>query len=380
MDDDQATENANQEDLAEDEDTSQGGDPRPFDPNLIRVKKIDPTVSNLMEKLRAKEIDLAPEFQRKKGIWDAGRQSRLIESLLIRIPLPAFYLDELPPEPGKDESYAVIDGVQRLTALERFIIEKTLKLQDLQVLTKLEGKTYDELDSALKRRIQSAQFVAYVIEPGTPDEAKLNIFKRINTGGLSLTAQEIRHAMNPGPVRAFLAELGSSQEFVQAVGEDTAKKMSQRMGDRECANRFIAFVDDGVSRYRVGTTDFDGFLNQAMVRTNKISEHHRSRLGERFRRAMRHAHASFGRHAFRKPSAGGPLNKSLFEATSVALDERSDAELDVLSTRQDKLIAAYKAAFERQEVFNSVTASTGDPARVESRFKALRQLLSEVLS
>lgn len=62
------------------------------------MKKIDPTVSNLMEKLKADEIDLAPEFQRKKGIWDPGQRSRLIESLLIRIPLPAFYLDELPPK------------------------------------------------------------------------------------------------------------------------------------------------------------------------------------------------------------------------------------------------------------------------------------------
>jgi hypothetical protein len=377
MTDELIGQSATESDGTENEDTSQGDNPRPsFDPNKIRVKKIDPTVSNLMDKLTAGEIDLAPEFQRLQ-VWDQVRESRLIESLLIRIPLPAFYLDELE---GKDEHYAVIDGVQRFTALDRFINKGAdgLVLRGLEVLTTLNNKRFDDLDPPLKRRILGAQLVAYVIEPGTPDEAKLNIFQRINTGGLTLTAQEIRHAMNPGPVRKFLEELTSTPEFAEAVGS-AASNLRKRMADRECAIRFMAFVDGGVLRYAKATTDLDGFLNQAMKRVNKMSDLERGALADRFRRAMYHAHALFGRYAFRKPAAGGPLNKSLFEATSVAIDAQSDSELTTLATRQARLLDAYKAALQKPEVFASVTSGTGDTSKVETRFAALGTVLGEVL-
>lgn len=365
----------------ENEDTSQGDTPRGFDPNKIRVKKIDLVVSNVMEKLKVGEIDLAPEFQRNK-VWDLARESRLVESLLIRIPLPVFYFDELPPEQGYDERYAVIDGVQRLTALEHFINDKSdkgLRLKGLEVLTQLEGKSFDDLEPALKRRILSAQLVAYAIEHGTPPEAKLNIFKRINTGGLTLTPQEIRHAMNGNFARKFLEELVNTPEFIEAVGPMAAKQLSPRMADRECAIRFIAFIDGGVEQYRKSSADLDGFLNQAMIKVEAMPEPDRRALAARFRRSMHHAHECFGRLAFRKPAAGGPLNKSLFEATAVALDARSDADLETLATRQAQLLVAYRAALEKPEVFASVTASTGDAKRVSCRFAALQGLLAEVI-
>jgi len=362
----------------EDDDSSQGDNPRPsFDPNKIRVKKIDPTVSTLMDKLTAGEIDLAPEFQRLQ-VWDAVRESRLIESLLIRIPLPAFYLDEIE---GRDEYYAVIDGVQRFTALDHFINKKgddALVLRGLEVLPQLNGKTFDGLDGPLKRRILGAQLVAYVIEPGTPDEAKLNIFARINTGGLVLTLQEIRHAMNPGPVRKFLLDLTEATEFIQAVAP-AARNLKKRMTDRECALRFIAFIDDGVARYAKVNTDLDGFLNTAMKRVNKMSNAERDALAIRFRRAMHYAHACFGRQAFRKPAARGPLNKSLFEATAVALDNLTDKELDALVARKEQVLDIYTNVFKDARVFESVTSSTGDPTRVEKRFEGLRRVFAEVL-
>jgi len=103
-------------------------------------------------------------------------------------------------------------------------------------------------------------------------------------------------------------------------------------------------------------------------------------LAKRFRRAMRYAHLCFGRYAFRKPAPGGPLNKSLFEATSVALDARSDADLETLAAKKDQLLEAYKEALQKQEVFAAVTSSTGDPKRVETRFKALQNVVAEVLA
>lgn len=378
MNEEQLTEADSANDGTETEDTSQGEGPRPFDPNRIRVRQEPYVVYNVMESLKAEEIDLAPEFQRRAGIWDAVRQSRLVESLLIRIPLPAFYLDELPPEQGKlTQRLAVVDGVQRLTTLHRFINLKELKLTGLEFL-ELEGKGFDDLEPPLQRRILEAKLVAYVVESGTPDEAKLNIFKRINTGGLSLTPQEIRHAMNPGAVRKLLEELATSKEFLEAVGPSAAR-MSMRMQDRECAIRFIAFLDGGVEDYRRSSTDFDGFIHRAMRRVNAMKEQERRNLAQRFCRAMRGAHACFGRDAFRKPGAGGPLNKALFEATAVALDGRTDEELEKLARDHDTLLEAFKKSLAEPEILKAISSSTGDPGRVERRFAALRNVLAEVL-
>ena len=106
----------------EDEDTGGGFEiTKPFDPARIRVDTKPMVISLLMDRIRNKEIDLTPGFQRKGGIWSPKAKSQLIESLLIRIPLPAFYMD------GSDESkWLVVDGLQRLSTLRSFVIDKTL--------------------------------------------------------------------------------------------------------------------------------------------------------------------------------------------------------------------------------------------------------------
>ncbi len=95
----------------------------PFDPSLIRVDTKPMTIDLLRLRIAYNELDLAPGFQRKGGIWKDEAQSRLIESMLIRIPLPAFYMDAT-----NDEKWLVVDGLQRLTTLKRFMIDKTLRL------------------------------------------------------------------------------------------------------------------------------------------------------------------------------------------------------------------------------------------------------------
>ncbi len=347
----------------------------PFDPSLIRVDTKPMTIDLLRLRIQYNELDLAPGFQRKGGIWKDEAQSRLIESMLIRIPLPAFYMDAT-----NDEKWLVVDGLQRLTTLKRFMIDKTLRLHGLEFLKQFEGKTFDELPRNYQRRIAETQVTVYLIAKGTPDKVKFNIFKRINTGGLPLSSQEIRHALNQGKATLMLTRLADSAEFKQAVDYGIR---DDRMADRECVLRYLAFTITSYTKY---DRDFDGFLNKAMTDINRNSAREQEDLERKFIRAMRIAKSIFGKDAFRKrykeDAPRQPINKPLFESWSVNFNQLSDEQIGKLAVRKDELRRRFIDLMNSPDrKFNeAISLATGDPKKVRLRFEAIEQLIKDVLS
>lgn len=346
----------------------------PFDPTLIRVEPRPLTIDLMMARLREDEIDLAPDFQRKAGIWTNQAQSRLIESLLIRIPLPAFYVDAT-----DDERWVVVDGLQRLTTLKRFIVDQSLKLTGLEFLP-LDGKSYEDLPRSYQRRILETQITVFAITRGTPDEVKFTIFRRINTGGKPLSAQEIRHALNQGKITRRLAALAKATEFQRAINWGVS---DDRMEDRELVLRFLAFALIPPAEYKA--QDFDGFLNRAMQRMNQMSDAELDTMEVAFKRAMRAAAAIFEKDAFRKRYAVDQrrkaVNKPLFESWSVNLHRLSDDELTRLIQRKQAIREAFMRLMNDDRRFDdSVSQGTGDVAKVQYRFARIGQLIQEVLA
>jgi len=345
----------------------------PFDPTQIRVSPNNMTIDLLCARIREKELNLSPDFQRKGGIWKDGVQSRLIESILIRIPLPAFYIDGT-----DDDSWQVVDGLQRLTAINRFVIEKELELSELEFLKDLNDKTYDKLPRGFQRRIMETQVTVFKIEKGTPPKVKFNIFKRINTGGLPLSAQEIRHALNQGNSTELLKELAESKEFKLATDygiRDT------RMADRECVLRFLAFTIESYAEYKV--PDLDGFLNEVMAQINQMSNKEIQNLRHQFYRTMKAARDIFGNNAFRKYYGGTyryPINKALFETWSVNLNRFSDDQLRELVKRKDELKKAFSKLMGDSSFEGSISQGTGDISKLKTRFSEIEKLIQGVLS
>ena len=345
----------------------------PFDPEQIKIRTVHIVVEQLVSRIGYDEIDLAPDFQRQRGIWTPERKSRLIESLLLRIPIPVFYVAA-----NQADHWAVVDGVQRISTIYDYVKGK-FSLARLEYLTWLEGLRHDELPRAMQRRISETQLIFNVIEPGTPPEVMFNVFLRINTGGMTLNGQEIRHALNPGPVREYLKVLAQSGEFTEATS-NSIKEI--RMADRECVLRFLAFHIEPWEEY--ATNDLDGYLGKAMGKINRMHSYERDSLTVDFRKAMRAASEIFGENAFRKPPGENnrrrPVNRALFEAWSVQLVRCSPEQIDILVERREDVQRRFMQLMREDDDFDrAVSSGTGAPRRVRKRFQAIQQLVEELV-
>jgi hypothetical protein len=342
----------------------------PFDPATIKIDRETQPIFQVVRKIDFKEIILNPDFQRNL-VWDVVRRSRLIESVLLKIPLPAFYFDAT-----KDNNWLVVDGLQRLTSLKEFILEKSLRLQDLEYLTNLEGKAYDEIPRNLQRQIEETPLTLYVIRPDTPPDVKFTIFYRINTGGLVLTAQEIRNALFIGPATRVLKHLSLTAEF-RAATEGSLS--DTRMDAQECILRYLAFRIRGYRNYQ--KADLNLFLSEAMKEINEMRQERLESLERDFMEGMNRARVILGRYAFRKFNTStqrrGPINKALFESWPNILQEFEEFRL---VDRREALLAG----LEEELRFNSdysryLSAGTGSVKAVIGRFRIAHEIVTKAL-
>lgn len=279
---------------------------RPFDPSKIDITMKPLTLDSLLKRIQKGEIEFDSSFQRKAGLWDRKQKSQLIESIFLRIPLPAFYFDA-----SDEDSWLVIDGLQRVTTLKQFVVDKTLKLQEMEFFPELNGCDYDQLPRAFQRRIDETVINVYLVNPSTPDNVKYNIFKRINTGGLALEAQEIRNALFQGKATQFLQNCAGLPCFVEATGGSVK---SERMLDREFVLRYVAFCYLDLNQY---SGNIDDFLNEGMKYLNRATERELGKIEEDFKNVMVNMYNLMGRNTFRKICYDGrrrPINKVIYES------------------------------------------------------------------
>jgi hypothetical protein len=358
----------------------------PFDPTKIKIDARQITIDLVLNRIKYGEIELSPDFQRDANIWTPVAKSRLIESMLIRIPLPAFYIDAT-----DEDKWIVIDGQQRLTAIKHFVLGKgndknderddkdLFRLSKLEFLTQFNDKSYDEIPRNYQRRISETQITMYLIEKGTPEKLKFNIFKRINTGGLPLSPQEIRHAINQGKATKFLEKLAKTDEFKTATSNSVR---DERMADRETVLRFLAFRINHFSEY--DTNDLDTFLNNAMKAMNNMTDKHFYDLESVFFKAMSASIDIFGKEAFRKRfdvnAKKRPFSKALFESWAVNLSYLSFDQIELLKSRKEIIMDEFIKVNGDRQFIDSISEGTGSIKRVKYRFGKIKELIDKVLS
>ena len=344
------------------------GNISPFDPSKIDIKMDKLSIDSLIKRIVNNEIEFDSEFQRKAGLWKNTQKSQLIESILLKIPLPAFYFDA-----SDDDRWLIIDGLQRVTAIKEYVVEKTFKLEGMEFLS-LNGLTFDQLPRSLQRRIEETNINAYLVNPATPANVKFNIFKRINTGGLTLEPQEIRNALFQGKATQFLKELACLPIFSQATG-DSIK--GDRMMDREFCLRFVAFVCRPLEDY---SGIVDDFLNNTMIYLNKTTDQERNKIKEEFILTLNRCYKILGKYAFRKMALDGrrrPVNKALFEGWSNVISKLDEKQSNSLIQNKAKVRADFIRLCDAYSFTDALRAS--DKRAVSIRIKMIKMLVDNIL-
>lgn len=389
LDQDIATNKEMIENVIEEEDkSSEDFIVKPWDPKDIRITTKTFTIREIFTQITENDLDLAPDFQRS-FVWKDLQQIRLIESILLGIPLPAFYFNQ-----DNFGAHQVIDGVQRLTTIKQFMSDK-LELNEtgLEYLWPLKGQHFSTLDAATRRRFSGTQIVAHVIEPQTPDEVKYDIFNRVNTGGSPLTAQEIRHCMSKNISRQFLRNLVESPSFDQVMGKlfwskgesGVWARDNNRMTDREMVLRFCAFYTTPVAEYAQATS-LDTFLLQFTRLIDQQTEQSSGKvdlrnLTDKFQQAMNNCYEIMGKGAFRRwlpgSSQRGPLNRAIFESQAIAL---ADHHIDDLLPHKDAIQTAFRHLFLNPLYDTAVRFGTSSHIKVSRRLTMPREELAKILS
>lgn len=341
-----------------------------------------PSFAESLEK--ANYMDVSPFYQRRLR-WDKVKQSQLIESFLINIPVPPIILYE-----REYNSYEVMDGQQRITAIKDFY-NNNLKLEGLELWSELNGRTYQELPSKIKAGIDRRAISSIVLiteSTSSEEEAfflKQITFERLNTGGVKLSRQEIRNCIYSGKFNQLLFELAKNRIFADAwdIPIDEKDKLRnnnlyKKMEDVELVLRFFAFRH--AYNFRNG---IEGFLNLYMIKSLGFSDEDIRILKQIFNNTMDLADQIYEENLFKPfdPRTKSWKNKSykaFYDAVMVGIS-RYLTNADLLIARKNKIVEETKKLFEqdRNKLFTGAGRTKAD---LQKRIDIFDDMLAKIIA
>lgn len=355
--------------------------------NTPRIRQLNPTFSLLYDRLRYEELKI-PEYQRNGGIWGLKESSKLIESILLGLPLPIFYFAE-----KENGDWVIVDGLQRITTMFNFI-KNDLKLTGLNELVAFNGLKFQDIDRASQRKFREFQLTSYVIDMSEGDNRFISeLFHRINTFGVKLSPQEMRNAVNIGASVKFLRDLANTNDFLRITNE---KVNPIRQKDLELCLSAVSFMIYGYKEYNYNKQD--DFLSETMDFLNNISSDRELKIKNAFIGGLLISEKIFGNESFIKelnPKKSSPISKPLFELiVSVFSNLSEEQKIELINNKDDFIEKLYGAIREdkkdyaswESEVYTesergfnySISQSTGKRVTILYRFESLLNILDRV--
>lgn len=354
----------------------------------VKTQNVEYDIDTLVKRIDRGSIKLDPEYQRRHR-WSDETSSRLIESLILNIPIPVVFLSQdvdVDEEVGESTSrYTVIDGQQRLTAIYDFV-KGRLSLEGLEILEELNGSRYVDLPPFLLRRLEERTVKCLRIDSTVDPQVKFDIFERLNTGSIKLESQELRNATARGPFNDAIKNLAAAQTFRALIQVDLKEPLLspkvQKMEDVELVLRFFALKDGRYKRLRKG---FREFITSSLVEFNGMDANEIEQRVYSFTTYMTFLLEHAGSFAFAKWRFDGPskkrmstFNAAVYDAVAVGLSEVFTVE-DLAKNPADAAAAlkGYDTLFTDKDFFNAVSGSVNDAAKVQLRIDAMIKFLRD---
>lgn len=348
----------------------------PFDPSTIKSEVRNTTVGILVEMLQKDLIDLNPDFQRSGELWNDGKKSQLIESILLGLPLPSFYfyVDET------RKKWVVIDGLQRLCSLRSFMVDKTLSLQGLEFLDKEKYEIpFDRFDYFDQLALKMHPVTLNILTGNASAEARYIIFQRVNSKGTLLNPTEMRNALYQGRATQLLSAMVEDEVFKALVSSRISTK---RMKDKEFASRFLTFY---LSDYHEYDGNLDITISKMMDDINtQFSDDDVESIINTFSLTVSLCKELLGEDAFRKPiteseNRKNQISLTVFEMLTVSIAKLNVSDQSKLKSRKAVFCQLYHNMFLDSRLQKYLSTGTGKAAAITYRFGKIEEVLMNTL-
>lgn len=346
----------------------------PKEERHLRTQPYDKSVEDMVTMIRDGELIINPEYQRNY-VWNNKKASLLVESILLNVPLPVFYVAE-----EEDGKWSVIDGLQRLNSLLRYY-NNEFKLTGLEVLQDLNGYTYTKLNPKARRILGNGSLRTILIFKESHPEIKYDIFIRLNRGSIQLSEQELRNCLFRGTFNDLLKKLVYNKNFLKIL---RLKAPHKRMRDIELILRYFA-VSEKYNENKKKLVGYKGsmrtFLNDYMYEKKTIKVEEINEFQDKFNSTIEKVFSVFGEMAFRKINKDGIYDKNINRAVAdLIMISFEKFNIEELITKKGDIVSLLKKLpIEDTEFYNAITFGTSDTVRFGYRlarwFSALRKII-----
>ena len=337
------------------------------------LQSTDFSLSGLRDMVDSSIIDLAPQFQRRER-WDVARQSALIESFLLNIPVPPIYLSE--EEYG---IYSIIDGKQRITAIHDFL-NNSFQLKRLDSFPEINGARFDDMPPPLQNALRVRPFLRVItlLKQSAP-ELKYQVFLRLNRGGLRLNNQEIRNVAFRGSLNDAIYD-AADHVFLRRVLHISSSKSKayQQMQDAELVLRFLALKN----HWRQFSGSFSNSMDQFMIQNLHLCKQEANHLVNSFRETISRVEQIWGDHAFQRWDGQQWRQQTLaglYDAQMIACDHLNDDDFELLRSIRDDVLAATRELFNDRQFEDAVRLGTNARSRMIYRVEGVLGCLHDLI-
>jgi len=350
----------------------------------VKTQSIEYDLETLVKKISRGIIKLDPDYQRRHR-WDDKTSSRLIESLILNIPIPTIYISQdIDVDFETDEyRYSVIDGQQRLTSMDNFLNDR-YALTGLETLDELNGCLHRDLPPFLIRRLEERTIKCLRIDSTIDAQVKIDIFERLNSGSVKLEPQELRNAVFSGKFNVLCKELSVNRDFRMLLQIDSdAPEMNNRvrkMEDVEVVLRFFTLINENYQNYKkTKEKGFTDFLSETMKQLNNCSAEFLEKCKYEFETTMSVILRDFGTVAFAKYKfendslkLQSKYNVAVFDALAISChDLIFNEKIQNYSAKKED----FRTLFKNVDFYESISGSYLDANKLRYRIETTKDTL-----